>query len=104
MPKVTFITPDGSPNEVEAGPGSLMEAAVAHNIEGIDADCGGVCSCGTCHVHLDPAWLDRVGPAGPHERDLLDFNDAADASSRLSCQIELNDALDGLVVRVGRRP
>ncbi len=100
MPKVTFLTPDDSRIVVDDGHGTLMEIARDHNVEGIDGSCGGVCSCATCHVKILPEWLSRVGPADPTEQDLLDLNDGTDRRSRLSCQIEMNDKLDGLVVEV----
>lgn len=102
MPKVIFITEAGDRNEIPEACSTLMEAAVEHGVEGIDADCGGVGSCATCHVRVAREWLARVGPPGEAERDTLDFQDGADERSRLSCQIELTEALDGLVVEVER--
>lgn len=103
MPKVTFITRDGKERTIEDADGTLMEVAVANGIEGIDGDCGGVCSCSTCHVYVEPEWMERVGPAEGLEEDTLGFDGHAMPNSRLSCQIELNDSLDGLVVRVAPR-
>ncbi|MCC5841701.1 MAG: (2Fe-2S)-binding protein [Opitutales bacterium] len=100
MPKVTFITPTGERIEIPQACGTLMEAAVEHGVEGIDADCGGVGSCATCHVRVAREWLERVGPPGEAEQGTLDFQDGVDECSRLSCQIELTEALDGLVVEV----
>jgi len=100
MPKVTFITPDGESVVVENASGSLMETAIEHGVEGIDADCGGVCSCATCHVHVDPEWMDKVGPAEGVEQDMLELEDEVNERSRLSCQIQLNASLDGLRVKV----
>lgn len=100
MPAITYITRSGSRVAVETASGTLMEAALEHGIEGIDGSCGGVCSCATCHVRITPEWRERVGPATEVERSLLDFEDNACAGSRLSCQIELTIALDGLVVEV----
>lgn len=101
MPKVTFITRRGAHIEVEASVDrSLMEAAVAAGVDGIDADCGGGCSCATCHVHVDPEWRERVGPANDTEAGMLEFTEGVNEYSRLSCQIRITDALDGLVVRV----
>jgi ferredoxin, 2Fe-2S len=80
---------------------SLMEVARAHGVEGILADCGGACSCATCHVFVDAGWMDRVGPPDDVEFALLDMvADVARTTSRLSCQIKLSAALDGLSVTV----
>ncbi len=103
MASITFITPSGATRTVERKDGSLMEAAVQNGVEGIDADCGGVCSCATCHIHVEPEWVDRVGPPGSAERALLELQDVTNERSRLACQVRINDALDGLVVRVAAR-
>ena len=100
MPKVTYILPDGQAVVIERAEGSLMSAAVDNNLTGIDGDCGGVGSCGTCHVCIDPAWADRVGPATNVEKDMLECDAAATTTSRLGCQVEITPDLDGLVVRV----
>jgi len=100
MPTVTYITRSGTRVAVENASGTLMEAALEHGVEGIDGNCGGVCSCATCHVRIAPEWRERVGPATEVERSLLDFEDHVGEGSRLSCQIELTNALDGLVVEV----
>lgn len=100
MPKITFITPDGTSVTVEASEGSLMQAAVRNGVEGIDADCGGVCSCATCHVQVPAEWIGRVGSAGPVEQTLLELEDKANERSRLACQIKISQDLDGLVVNV----
>jgi len=100
MVKITFITPSGEIRTVERGDGSLMEAAVQNGIDGIDADCGGVCSCATCHIHVEPEWVDRVGIPDVLEQNLLELQDGANERSRLACQVKINDALDGLTVRV----
>ncbi len=100
MANVTFITPSGGKILVENAAGTLMEAATEHHVEGIIGACGGVCSCATCHVRVAPEWMQRVGPPNAAERDLLGFQANANEYSRLSCQIELTDALDGLVVEV----
>ena len=77
-----------------------MEGAVKNNIPGIDADCGGACACATCHVYVDPAWVERLGRPNPMESSMLDFAENREANSRLSCQIKVNDELDGLIVRL----
>jgi 2Fe-2S ferredoxin len=99
MPKVIFIEHDGTRHEVAAHSGlSLMRAAVDNGISGIDADCGGECACATCHVFVDPAWLERTGAQGDMERSLLGFAAESADNSRLSCQITMTDALDGITV------
>jgi ferredoxin, 2Fe-2S len=100
MPHITFITPSGETVQVDQEEGSLMEAAVNHGVDGIDADCGGVCSCATCHVHVHPDWQARVGPASSAEQALFELEDKAHERSRLACQIKLNASLDGLIVHV----
>ena len=99
--KITYIEHDGREHEIEVRPGlSVMEGAVKNNIPGIDADCGGACACATCHVYVEEAWRDKVGPPSPMEEDMLDFAFEVKDSSRLSCQIKVKPELDGLVVRV----
>ena len=101
MPTLTFIQPDGSRRDVEGQVGySVMEAATLNNIPGIEAECGGACSCATCHVHVDPDWLAKLPPMEPMEDAMLDAANDRQASSRLSCQLEVTEAFDGLVVTV----
>lgn len=101
MAKITYIQPDGSRQVVDADPGmTVMETARKHQIEGIEAECGGACACATCHVYVDEAWRERVGPPAEMEEDMLDFAFDVRPSSRLSCQIKVTEVLDGLVVSV----
>ena len=101
MAKITFIHPDGSRQTVEAEPGmTVMEAAKKNLVEGIEAECGGACSCATCHVYVDEAWREKAGPPSEMEEDMLDFAFDVRESSRLSCQIKVTPDLDGLVVTV----
>ena len=103
MATIIFTTPAGEDIAVEASCGSLMQAAVDNGVAGIDGDCGGVCSCATCHVQIDPAWMDKVGNAGDIEREMLEFEEGVSECSRLCCQIEISDALNGLrLTAVGR--
>ncbi|MBH9975356.1 MULTISPECIES: 2Fe-2S iron-sulfur cluster-binding protein [Bartonella] len=82
---------------------TLMEAALGNNVPGIVAECGGACSCATCHVYIDENWLSRVGDPNPMEDDMLDFAYDRRENSRLSCQITLDESLDGLVVYIPER-
>jgi 2Fe-2S ferredoxin len=101
MAKITYVTFDGARHEVEVEAGlSVMLGARRNGVPGIDADCGGSCSCATCHVYVDPAWQAAVGGRHDLEEATLEFADAVEANSRLSCQIKVTPALDGLVVRM----
>jgi 2Fe-2S ferredoxin len=100
MPKITYIEHDGTERTVDAEVGStVMETAIRNSVPGIVAECGGACSCATCHVHVDEAWSEKVGPPSPMEEDMLDFAFDVKPTSRLSCQIKVTDDLDGLIVR-----
>ena len=99
MPKITFIDHEGTSREVESKAGaSIMEAAVKHMIPGIDADCGGACACATCHVYVAQEWLEKIAPKDDMEESMLDFAEAVQDNSRLSCQIIMKDNLDGITV------
>lgn len=99
MVRIHFIEHDGTERSVEVEPrGSVMLAAVINGVPGIDADCGGSCSCATCHVYVDEAWLDRVGEINPMEEAMLSLSSDRRANSRLSCQIPVTEELDGLIV------
>ena len=101
MPSLTIVTRDGSERIVEARTGwTVMENIRDNGFDELLALCGGCCSCATCHVHLDEEWFAKVGPRKPDEDDLLDTSDHKIAYSRLSCQIEFSEALDGLRVRI----
>jgi 2Fe-2S ferredoxin len=77
-----------------------MEGAVKNMIPGIDADCGGACACATCHVYVDSAWLGKIEPMQEMEKTMLDFAEGVEPTSRLSCQIRITAAHDGLTVRM----
>ena len=101
MPLVTYISFDGVHHEVDAPSGStLMQAAVDNAVPGIDADCGGGCACATCHVFVEQDWLGKTGSPEPMESSMLQLAEGVTDSSRLSCQITLDDSHDGLVVRM----
>jgi 2Fe-2S ferredoxin len=104
MAKITYIDFGGESRTVEAENGStVMENAIKNGIPGIEAECGGACACATCHVYVDEAWTEIVGPPSPMEEDMLDFGFDVKPNSRLSCQIKVSDQLDGLVVRTPER-
>ena len=99
MAKITYIEFGGEEHVVDVRNGlSVMEGAVKNNIPGIDADCGGACACATCHVYVREEWLDKTGDRSAMEESMLDFAEGVLGNSRLSCQIKVTDALDGLVV------
>ena len=99
MAKITYIEFDGTEHPVEVRNGlSVMEGAIRNSVPGIDADCGGACACATCHVYVDEAWREKVGGPSAMEESMLDFAEGVEENSRLSCQIKVSDALDGLVV------
>ena len=101
MPEVNFIKHDGEKITVEAKNGeSLMACAVDNSVPGIDADCGGGCSCATCHVYIAESWFDKVGKPKQDEESLLNLNPDRQDHSRLSCQIDLSDELNGLTVHL----
>jgi len=101
MPRLIVTTREGEEREIvgEAGH-SVMETLRDGGVDEILALCGGCCSCATCHVHVDPAFAAKLPPMGEDENDLLDSSSDRDETSRLSCQIEFTDTLDGLRVRV----
>ncbi|MCV2866581.1 2Fe-2S iron-sulfur cluster-binding protein [Albidovulum sediminicola] len=105
MAKITYIEHCGKSHVVEVATGqTVMEGARDNGIPGIEADCGGACACSTCHVYVDGAWLDRLPAKAMLEEDMLDFAHEPDPErSRLTCQITVTEALDGLVVRMPER-
>ncbi len=101
MPKVIYITADEVRHEVEVEAGySIMEGAINNNIEGIVAECGGACACVTCHSYVDTAWIDKIPSMDDMEDSMLDAAFERKDNSRLTCQIEMSDALDGIVIHV----
>jgi ferredoxin, 2Fe-2S len=104
MVKITYVQHNGMSQTVEAQAGmTVMEAAVKNMVPGIDADCGGACACATCHVYVEGEWFEKTGGPSPMEEDMLDFGYDVRPNSRLSCQIKVSDALDGLTVRTPER-
>ena len=102
MPKAIFISHDGTRRELEvAGGTSLMKAAVSNGIYDIVGDCGGSASCATCHVYVDAGYRQKISRPTAREEEMLSLVTAErGVNSRLSCQIVMDDALDGIVVRI----
>ena len=99
MPKITYIAFDGEETTVDAKEGmSVMQSAVNNGVDGIVAECGGACSCATCHVYVDEEWLGKLPEAQAMEKEMLDFVMSPQPNSRLSCQLKVTAELDGLVV------
>jgi len=102
MPKITIVDDQGDAYLIDVPVGqSAMQAALANGISGIVAECGGSCACATCHVYIDEAFLNDVPPPLEHEEDMLGFTAAErQPGSRLSCQIVVTEAMDGMILRV----
>ena len=104
MAKITYIDAAGVARTVDGEVGStVMETAIKNGVPGIEAECGGACACSTCHVYVDEAWREKTGEPSPMEEDMLDFAFEVKPNSRLSCQIKVSEALDGLVVTTPER-
>ncbi|QDH13450.1 2Fe-2S iron-sulfur cluster binding domain-containing protein [Formicincola oecophyllae] len=103
MPRMTFVEPDGTRHEVDAKKGlSVLEIAQEHDID-LEGACEGSLACATCHVIVDPEWADRIPGATEDEEDMLDLAFDLQPTSRLGCQIIMNDDLDGLVVQIPKQ-
>jgi len=102
MAKITYIEHNGTEHVVEVGNGlTVMEGARDNNIPGIEADCGGACACSTCHVYVNAAWVEKLPAKDAMEEDMLDFAwEPNPERSRLTCQLKVTDALDGLIVKM----
>jgi 2Fe-2S ferredoxin len=102
MAKITYVEHGGKEHVVDVANGlTVMEGARDNGIPGIEADCGGACACSTCHVYVDPAWVDRLPKKDSMEQDMLDFAWNPDpVRSRLTCQLKVSDAIDGLRVQM----
>lgn len=101
MPKLIVVDRKGNEREVEGEAGlSVMEVIRDNGFDELLALCGGSCSCATCHVHVDPSWMEKVGKPHADEADLLDSSDHLQPNSRLSCQIRFEAGLDGLKVTI----
>lgn len=102
MAKITFVTSNNEKTTLEGDSGSVMQLAVNNSIKGIDGDCGGVCSCATCHVFVSEKDIAKIGKASEIEVDMLELADDANEFSRLCCQIEISDAIDGVELTVAK--
>lgn len=102
MAKITYIEFSGTEHIIDVANGlTVMEGARDNNIPGIEADCGGACACSTCHVYVDDAWVAKLPEKDDMEADMLDFAfQPDDIKSRLTCQLKVTDAYDGLIVRM----
>lgn len=101
MPTITYIEHSGEKHEVTVENGrTLMEGAVEHSLDGILGDCGGCCSCATCHVIVDDAWFAKTGGPNDGESEMLEGIPEPQPTSRLGCQITVTDELDGLIVQM----
>ena len=101
MAKIKFIEFDGTEHDVTGENGaSVMRAAIDNLVPGIDADCGGECSCATCHVLISSDWQSKLETRSDSEESMLDLNPDRADESRLSCQIPMTDDLDGIIVRL----
>ncbi len=98
---ITFVEHDGTEHitALEAGK-SLMQIAIDHGVPAIDADCGGECACGTCHVMLESKWMTRISPISSNELQMLDLNPEKYATSRLACQVHVTEDMDGMRVQL----
>ena len=105
MAKITYIEHNGTEHVVDVANGlTVMEGARDNGIPGIEADCGGACACSTCHVYVDEAWVEKLPAKDPMEEDMLEFAyEPGETRSRLTCQIKVSDALDGLKVKMPER-
>ncbi|WP_427969517.1 2Fe-2S iron-sulfur cluster-binding protein [Altererythrobacter sp.] len=103
MPKLIVVNRDGQETAVDVGDGlTVMEAIRDNGFDELLALCGGCCSCATCHVHVDPAFADKLPEMSEDEDDLLESSDHRDANSRLSCQVPFTAELDGLRVTIAQ--
>ncbi|MEE8542625.1 MAG: 2Fe-2S iron-sulfur cluster-binding protein [Gammaproteobacteria bacterium] len=101
MPTVVYVQPDGTREQIEVPVSySVMEGATMNGVDGIEAECGGACSCATCHVYVDPAWTARLPAMEDLEDAMLDSANERRENSRLSCQIPVTEELEGLTVTV----
>ena len=103
MPRITYLDPAGARHDLDVAVGStVMEGAIDNSVPGILAECGGACACATCHVYVDETWAPRLEPVSDMEDAMLDAAISRQPNSRLSCQIEVKEEHDGLIVQVAQ--
>lgn len=101
MPLITYVEHDGTRHDIEVDTGwSLMEGAVKNGVPGIDGDCGGSCACATCHILVPADWSEATGDRTEMEQEMLEFAENVEPNSRLACQINVDERLEGLVVHL----
>lgn len=101
MGNITFIENNGEQHSVELESGkTLMDHAMNNSVPGVDADCGGECACGTCHVIVDEAFFEKTGSISDEEAQMLGMTPEKASSSRLSCQVSVTDEMDGMIVKI----
>lgn len=101
MPMIKFIEANGAEHDVDAASGStVMQAAVDNMIDGILAECGGACSCATCHCYIDERFADKVSAPSAGEQAMLEAVLEPKDNSRLACQVTIDDSMDGMVVNL----
>jgi len=101
MPRITYFDTAGAQHDLELPVGStVMEGAIDNDVAGLIAECGGACACATCHVYVDAEWLGRLSPMQDMEDAMLDAAVSRQPNSRLSCQLEVSDELNGLIVHI----
>ena len=101
MAKITYVEHNGTEHVVDVANGlTVMEGARDNNIPGIEADCGGACACSTCHVYVDPDWVEKVPAKDDMEEDMLDLAFGVKPTSRLGCQIVFDASIDGIKVAI----
>jgi len=104
VPKVTYVEDDRTTHEIDVRVGTtLMQGAVSHLIPGIEGDCGGLCACATCHVYISDEFVPLCNSADELESGMLEFAFDVRDSSRLACQIEVSEEMEGIVVQMPLR-
>lgn len=104
MPVINFVDNENKVTSVSVRAGTnVKDAALDNGIDGIFGECGGSCTCATCHVYVDAEWFGRIDEADPFEQDMLEFAPEVTLQSRLSCQISVSDALDGITIKIPSR-
>ncbi len=104
MPTINFIDTNKTTTSIKVRNGTnVKDAALDNDVDGIYGDCGGSCTCATCHVYVDKNWFSKLPKADEYEQDMLEFAADATQQSRLSCQITMSDELDGITITIPTR-